>query len=327
MLPLSRRSFLAASLCAPALIRGALARTRTLTVASLFGDDKPETLVWYRIRDYIEERLPGRFRFTVVRNAALGGEKEVAEGIRLGSIQASLSTMSALSGWVPEVQILDMPFLFRDAAHLHAVLAGGLGEDLSERLRQENFIVGGFINYGARHLMTKKAIPTPDRLAGMRLRIIQSPLHARLWSAFGATPVGIPIPETYNALANGVVDGMDLTIPAYAGFRLYEVVPFITRTAHIRASGIVYYSASFWKSLSDEERIVFRAASREGAEYFNRLMDEDETTSLGIVTGAGGQCDDPADRALWETIGRTVWPEFAGSVGGMEKIEAIAAMR
>lgn len=324
---LSRRSFLAASLCTPVLAKGALARPRALTVASLFGDDKPETLIWYRIRDYIEERFPGRFRFTVVRNAALGGEKEVAEGIRLGSIQASLSTMAALSGWVPEVQILDLPFLFRDAAHLHAVITGALGQDLSERLRQENFIVGGFINYGARHLLTKKAVPTPDLVRGMRLRVIQSPLHARLWNALGATPVGIPIPETYNALANGVVDGMDLTIPAYAGFRLYEVAPFITRTAHIWASGIVYYSASFWESLSDEEKVVFRAASIEGANYFNRLMVDDETTSLGIVTGAGGRSDDPADRAVWETIGRTVWPEFAEIVGGMEKIVAIAAMR
>ncbi|MBO0084310.1 hypothetical protein JRW42_15585, partial [Listeria monocytogenes] len=76
----------------PAIIGRARAATR-LTVASLFGDDKPETKIWLRIRDIVEERLPGEFEFNIVRSGALGGEKEVAEGIRLGSIQASLSTV------------------------------------------------------------------------------------------------------------------------------------------------------------------------------------------------------------------------------------------
>src|SRR5690606_17417559 len=137
MTVLARRTFILASagalLAAPPVLRPAEARTTALTIASLLGEDKPETLVWRWIAERMEERLPGRFRFNVVANAALGGEKEVAEGARLGSIQASLSTVSTLSAWVPELQLLDLPFLFRDAGHLGRVVGGATGADLTRR--------------------------------------------------------------------------------------------------------------------------------------------------------------------------------------------------
>jgi TRAP-type C4-dicarboxylate transport system substrate-binding protein len=95
---LTRRQASAGLLAATVL--PATAAGRPVTVASLFGDDKPETRIWLKIRDILAAKAPGRFDLRIVGNAALGGEKEVAEGVRLGSVQASLSTISALSSWV-----------------------------------------------------------------------------------------------------------------------------------------------------------------------------------------------------------------------------------
>jgi tripartite ATP-independent transporter DctP family solute receptor len=326
---LTRRSFIrttaavgAGLVFAPAIIGRAQAQT-TLTVASLLGDDKPETLIWHRIRDLVEQKLPGQFNFNIVGNAALGGEKEVAEGIRLGSVQASLSTVSALSGWVPEVQLLDLPFLFRDAAHVRATVTGETGAELKEKLAAQNFVVADFINYGARHLLTKELVTRPGQLSGKRIRVIQSPLHTRLWSAFGATPVGVPIPETYNALRTGLADAMDLTKSAYAGFRLYEVVPYLTETGHIWASGVVYFAAQFWNGLEDEQRQVFQEAASEGAVHFNELIVIDEERSMALATEHGGKVLQPDDRAAWEEGAHDVWQDFADIVGGRDKIESI----
>jgi len=307
---------------APAVIGRAQAKT-TLTVASLFGDDKPETRIWLKIRDLVEEEQPGRFTFNIVRNAALGGEKEVAEGIRLGSVQASLSTVSALSGWVPEVQMLDLPFLFRDAGHVRKVVDGKMGDELRQKLAAQNFVVGDFINYGARHLLTREPVTRPGQLAGKRIRVIQSPLHTRLWSAFGATPIGIPITETYNALQTGVADAMDLTKSAYAGFRLYEVVPCLTETGHIWASGVVYFSTAFWNGLSGDEKAVFRQAANRGAIYFNRLIAEDENRSVALAIEHGGRVVAAEAREEWEKGARAVWKDFADIVGGRDRIEAV----
>ncbi|MCM5552126.1 TRAP transporter substrate-binding protein DctP [Pleomorphomonas sp. NRK KF1] len=325
---LTRRAFAAglATLSLPAVIRPARAAPRALTVASLLGDDKPETKIWLKVRDLVEARLPGRFDFRIVGNAALGGEKEVAEGIRLGSIQASLSTLSALSAWVPETQLFDLPFVFRDRDHVRRATTGPIGDEFSQKLTDQGFVTLGFINYGARHLLAKEAVTTPEGVSGKRIRVIQSPLHVELWKAYGAQPTPIPITETYNALKTGVVDMMDLTKSAYAGFRLYEVVPYLIETAHIWATGAVYLSAGFWNSLADDEKAVFASAISEGTTYFDELMLADETTSMEAALAAGGRMIEPENRDEWAKGAEEVWTTLAPTVGGMERIKALATL-
>ncbi|MGK6312198.1 TRAP transporter substrate-binding protein [Neorhizobium sp. DT-125] len=314
-----------AALAAPAFVRTAAARTTTITVASLLGDDKPETRIWVRIGELVEAKLPGQFKFNIVRNGALGGEKEVAEGTRLGSIQASLSTVSSLSGWVPELQILDLPFLFKDSDHVRKTVEGDIGADLKQKLAAQNFVIGDFINYGARHLLTKEPVTRPEQLKGKKIRVIQSPLHTKLWSAFGTAPVGIPITETYNALSTGVADAMDLTKSAYAGFKLYEVVPYMTETGHIWASGVVFYAAGFWNQLNEEQKAVFLDASREGAAYFNQLIVEDEAKSVEQSLKNGGKLLKPEAFEEWQNGAQGVWQDFAPIVGGIDRIKAVQA--
>jgi TRAP-type C4-dicarboxylate transport system substrate-binding protein len=326
---LNRRGFLktaalaGTALAAPGFIRSATARTTTITVASLLGDDKPETKIWVKISELVEAKLPGQFKFNIVRNGALGGEKEVAEGVRLGSIHASLSTVSSLSGWTPELQILDLPILVRAAAHGRRPVSGALGVVLRPQLQAQNFVVGDFINYGARHLLTKEPVTHPEQLKGKRIRVIQSPLHTKLWSAFGTTPIGIPITETYNALATGVADAMDLTKSAYAGFKLYEVVPYMTETGHIWASGIIYYSSTFWGGLNEEQKTVFQQASTEGAAYFNQLIVDDETASVAVSLKNGGKLLKPEALDAWQKGAQGVWNDFAPIVGGIDRIKAV----
>ena len=323
---LSRRLVAAGLLAAPALLtaRPGLAAGRPVTVASLFGEDKPETMVWRKIAQTLERTAPGRFDLRIVGNAALGGEKEVAEGIRLGSVQASLSTISALSGWVPDGQILDLPFLFRDRGHLRRVLDGPLGAELKAKHEAQGFVVLGFINYGARHLLAKEPITTPAGIRGKRIRVIQSPLHTELWSGLGAYPTPIPIPETYNALKTGVVDCMDLTKSAYVGFRLHEVVPWLIETGHIWASGVIMVSAAFWKSLSADDRTALAAAATEGSAYFDELIIADEAASMAKAAAEGGKVAQAQDRPAWEAGARKVWTSFAPKLGGIDRIEAIA---
>jgi TRAP-type C4-dicarboxylate transport system substrate-binding protein len=325
---LSRRRFLtfaASALPMPALVRRARA-ARTVIAASLLGDQKPETLIWTHIRDRVEAEMPGAFTFNIVPNAALGGEKEVAEGLRVGSVQASLSTLSTLSAWVPESQLFDLPFLFRDAGHQRAALAGACGGGLRGRLEAQGLVAPAFIYYGARHLLAREPLPMPASMRGKRIRVIQSPLHAQLWEQFGALPIALPITETYNALATGHVDAMDLTKSAYAGFKLYEVVPHVTETGHIHAAGAVVFSGLFWQGLSPEERIVLERAAVEGARHFDELMAKDEAASVEVARKGGAEFHAVADRVAWEAPARTVWESFAGRVGGMARIEAVAGM-
>jgi TRAP-type C4-dicarboxylate transport system substrate-binding protein len=322
---ITRRALLAAPLALPALVRQAHA-ARPLLVASLLGEDKPETLIWTHIRDRLEAIAPGAFSFNIVANAALGGEKAVAEGVKLGSIQASLSTLSNLSAWVPQSQLFDLPFLFRDDAHLQAALAGEPGQAVQQELEAQGFIAPAFIDYGARHLLAPRPLTDPEALDGKRIRVIGSPLHAALWQSFGALPIALPITETYNALATSHVDAMDLTRAAYAGFRLFEVAPHVTLTAHIRAAGAVLFSGRFWSGLADEEKAMLRQAAGEGAAHFNALMMAEEKAASAVAEAGGAQFHAVADLEPWQEPARKVWHEFSGQVGGMDAIRMIGAL-
>lgn len=313
------------ALFAPALIGRAQAAQPVL-VASLLGPDKPETMIWHRIRDLVDAELPGAFNFNIVPNAALGAEREVAEAIKLGAVQASLLTVSALSGWVPETQLLDLPFLFRDAAHLDRVVRSPLGDTWRALLRDQGFTAADWVNYGARHLLAKEEILIPQQMSGKRIRVIQSPLHAELWKAYGALPTAIPITEAYGALATGVVDAMDLTIAAYAGFKLYEVVPWLIQTGHIWASGVVCFSSAFWDGLPAEQQVVLAGAVRQGAQDFNAMILEEERRARAVAIAAGGHLVDIADRTSWEDGAHRTWTIMADQLGGMDHIEQTRAL-
>src|SRR5690606_15166590 len=125
----------------------------------------------------------------------------------------------------------------------------------------------------------------------------------------------------------GVVDAMDLTKSAYAGFKLYEVVPWLIEAGHIWASGVVVFAAPFWNSLDDAEKAVFQAAAEAGAAYFDALIVADEVASMELAAENGGHVVQPEDRPAWEAGARGVWQEVAGTVGGMDKIEAIRAVQ
>jgi TRAP-type C4-dicarboxylate transport system substrate-binding protein len=309
------------------LFSPAASAQHTVTVGTLVGADKPETQVWYYIRDEIEKELPGRFQFRIVPNAALGrGEKELAEGIRLGSIQAGVNTCSAFSGWAPQTQILDLPFLFKNGEHLQRVLERELGEELKSYLAAEGFIVLGYVNYGARCLLARELVSSPQGLAGKRVRSIPNPVHTAMWRSFGAQPVTLPIAESYNALKTGVVEAMDLNKSAYAALKLYEVAPYLMETGHIQAGGVIYAAEKFWISLPAGERAVFASAAARGAARFNALILQDEERAEVEVTGAGGHIVPLPDVSPWEKAARGVWELFAPDLGGLERIKAIHGM-
>lgn len=312
---------------APALAgaRAARAAGRVVTVASLFGPEAPETRIWLRIRDQVNARLPGQFDIRIVQNAALGGEKEVAEGVRLGSVQGGIATMSILSTWLPEAQVLDAPFVFRDGAHVRRVLDGPLGEEFRGKFARQGFVVPAYINYGARQLLAKEAITLPAQLAGKRIRAIQSPLHTELWRAYGANPTPIPITDTYNALKSGVVDMMDLTKGPYVGFKLNEVVPYLIETGHIWATGAVYFSPAFWRTLKPDQQAVFSEVVAEAALYFDQLVVASEADAVRTALAAGGHHIVPQDLEAWRQGARPVWTSLGPKVGGIGRIEALAA--
>lgn len=295
---------------------------KTLTVSVIYGPEKPQSKVWYRFRDLLEEKAPGQFDVKVVTDGALGGEKETTEGVRLGSIQGALSTLANLTTWVPEGALFDMPFMFRDMAHIEKAMTGPIGDEYKSLYEDQGFKVLGFIVYGSRHVISKEPIRTPDDVKGKKMRVLQSPLHIDLWSSLGANPTPVPITEAYNALQTGVVDYMDMTKSGYQALKLFEVVPYLTETNHIWSMGVMYLGKPFWDGLTPEQQAAVQEAADAAIPYFNELAAAEQEASLAKTVEAGAEVVKP-EIAAWQSAMAPFWESYADKVGGMDRIKAI----
>jgi len=300
----------------------AWAQAKQITVGVIYSIDRPQGQVWVRMQELVDQRVPGQLKFNIVPDGALGGEKEEVEGVRLGSVQAGLSTLANMTTWVPEAAVFDMPFVFRDQAHIDAVMAGPVGDEFKKLFANQGFKVFGFITYGARHVISKDPVAGPGDVKGRKMRVIQSPLHIELWDSLGASPTPIPITEAYNALETGVVDYMDMTMSGYHALKLYEVVPSFSRTSHIWALGVMYMSQSFWDGLTPEQQEALEAAAAEAIPYFNGLAAAQQEESLQMAIKGGASVVEQ-DIAAWQAAMAPFWESYADKVGGMERIEMI----
>ena len=314
---------LAISVGSASSIGVAWAKPTKLTVTSLYGADKPQTKVWEKFGELLEEKLPGEFEVNTIINGALGGEKEESEGILLGSIDGSLSTIANLTSWVPEGALFDMPFLFRDADHIDKVLDGSLGDEMKALYKEQGFTVLGFVTYGSRNVISKEPVRSLADIQGKAMRVLPGELHIALWRFLGANPTAIPITEAYSALETGVVDFMDMTKSGYDALKLYEVAPDITETGHIWAVGVMYFSNSYFDELTEPQQIAFQEAATEATAYFNELAAKEQQQGLDVAIAGGAQVIE-TDLTEWRDAMDTFWKDYADEVGGIERLQAIA---
>jgi len=309
-----------------AAARPARAR-RAMTVSTVLGPDSPQARLWDRFQEVLDERLgPGAVRVNVLTGGVLGGEREEAEAALLGSLQGTVGTLASLGAWVPEGQAFDLPYLFRDAAHAAAVMAGPVGEDMATRYLAHGFRVLGWVDFGARQLLAKRPIAAPEGIRGVRMRVIQAPLHAELWRSLGADPTPVPITEAYGALETGVVDAMDFTESGYARAKLYEVAPFLTLTGHIRSLGALYVPEAFWRTLSEEERAAMRAAAEAAVARFDELVRADHARGLAEAEAGGAEILRP-DTGPWRAAMAPFREAFAARIGAVDLLRAVEAAR
>lgn len=309
-----------------ALLFTPAALAEPMTVTSQYGPGRPQTVFWEVFRDRINEALPGRFDVRIVTGGALGGEKEEAQAIRLGSIDGALSTVANLTTWVPEGAALDLPFVFEGPDHIARALDGPAGDSLIAAYGEERFVVPAFIVFGARHVIGDQPFAAPDDLSGVTVRSLQADIHVAFWRALGANPTMLAITEAYGALSNGVVAAMDMTMSGYDALKLFEAAPVLSETAHIWAIGVVYFSAEFWGALSAAEQDAVAAAARHAAGAFNALAADEQAAAMAR-TEAAGASRFAVDPGPWRAALSSFIDDYVKLSGAPALAELVAAIK
>jgi tripartite ATP-independent transporter DctP family solute receptor len=213
----------------------------------------------------LEKNSGGAVKLQVFCCAQLGSERELAEGVRLGTINmTSVAAEGALPGWVPELQAFGLPFIIRDRDHIYKVLDGPIGKELERKLSAQGFVVLGWWELGFRNMTSKdKPIRAPDDLKGLKMRVQEAKVWLGLMRALGAIPTPIPFGELYSALQQGVVDGQENPIVTITSMKFYEVQKQVGLTEHTYTALPVLASKKWWDTLKPAQRDVIAASVKE----------------------------------------------------------------
>ncbi len=255
-----------------------------------------------RFKELVEERSGGRMTVEVFPSSQIGSERELVEGAQLGSIDAGVVFAGLLESFVPEMGVVNLPFLFDGQAHVDAVFDGPVGRELlglAEDVGIKALAIGQF---GLRSMMnSQRPIVTPSDSAGLKFRVPESDIYIRTYELVGANPVPLPGPEIFTAMQNGVVDGTGAPIFAAVTQKYYETpVKYLSLTEHIYAALLVFMSGELWDGLGPAAQQLVQQAAIEAAAHQRAeaaLLDDGYLEELRSQGWEVNQVDKDAFRA------------------------------
>ncbi|HSE96447.1 MAG TPA: TRAP transporter substrate-binding protein, partial [Methylomirabilota bacterium] len=201
------------ALAATALWPGPAAGQQTWKLASAVAPGDRQDVATQLFVDQVNKALAGRVTIQYYKAGQLGNERELTEGVKLGTIELGMTSTSAMTTFVPELAFYDLPFLFRDKDHARKVATGPVGDKLLKTMERAGIKGLATAESGFRLLLTNRVeVKHPNDMVGLKYRVIESPTHMAAFRALGASAVPIPFGEVYGALQQKVVDGMDLPL-------------------------------------------------------------------------------------------------------------------
>jgi tripartite ATP-independent transporter DctP family solute receptor len=276
----------------------------------------------------LEAATNGRISVQMYPSMQLGGEKEAIEQAQVGALQLARVSVGALGPVVDELNVFNMPYLFRDTAHMQKVIDGPIGQELLDKVTNNpkaGLIGLLWMDAGARSLYdTKKAIKTIDDLKGMKFRVMGNPMFVDMMNALGGNGVSMGYDQVFNALQTGVVDGAENNPPSFVFDNHYTVAKYYTLDEHLIVPEIVVMSKKTWDSLSQADQALVKKFSREAQMEERVLWNKYEKDAMDKAKAAGITITPIADKKPFQDAVKPVWDKYGPKYADMiKRIQAV----
>jgi tripartite ATP-independent transporter DctP family solute receptor len=229
-----------------------------------------------RMGKKLETSTNGRISIQMFPSMQLGGEKEMIEQAQVGALQIARISVGAMGPVVDDLNVFNMPFIFRDEAHMRKVIDGPIGQDLLDRVSNaptSRLIVLGWMDAGTRNVYCDRPITRPADLKGMKIRTMGNPIFVETMNAMGGNGVAMGFNELYQAMQTGVVDGAENNEPTVLAQNHYQVKKVYSLTGHLIIPEIFVFSKRTWETLSKDDQQMLRKVSREAQMEQRQLWD------------------------------------------------------
>ncbi len=271
----------------------------------------------------LERISDGKFTIEQFPANALGGEREMVEGAQIGTVDLVVTSTGPVGNFVPDTLITDIPFLFRDYEHAHAVLDGPIGQEILDQFPNHGLVALAWGENGFRNLTNSvRPIRTPEDSRGLKVRTMENQVHMQAFQQLGVLPTPMAFPELFTALQQGTVDGQENPIGVILSANFSQVQKHLSLTQHVYSPALIIMSPSVWDGLSDEEKGWFKEAAAAGAKAMRAKVREDAENGVAKLREQGMEVVEDVDRAAFEAALQPAFAQFAERFG-QEKIDAI----
>lgn len=260
----------------------------------------------------VAERTGGRHTIQVFHTRQLGEEKDTIEATKAGAIDMNRINVVPMGAYVPTVNVLAMPFLFRSADHMHNVLDGEIGREILASFAPHGFIGLTFYDSGARSIYNNvRPVRSLADLKGLKIRIQQSQLMVDMIKALGAEPVELSYGQVLTGLSTKLIDGAENNWPSYVTTDHYRHAGYYSLTEHLMAPEVLVMSTKAWDSLSEQDRTIFREAARESNVFMRERWKALEKKSQQQAEAAGIMVIRGIDRQPFEAAMAGIYAKAA----------------
>jgi len=262
----------------------------------------------------LEQATNGRISVKMFASMQLGGEKEAIEQAQIGAIQLARVSVGALGPVIDELNVFNLPFLFRNTAHMQQVIDGPIGQELLAKITDnpKAGLVGlCWMDAGARSMYdTKKPIAGIDDLKGMKMRVMGNPMFVDMMNSLGGNGVAMGYDQVFSALQTGVIDGAENNPPSFVFDNHFTVAKYYTLTEHLIVPEVLVLSKKTWDGLSKDEQALVSKFAREAQLEERKLWQEYEKQAVEKAKAAGIQIIEVPDKTPFQAAVKPVWDKY-----------------
>jgi tripartite ATP-independent transporter DctP family solute receptor len=300
------------------------AAAREFRAADTQSEDYPTAQALNYMSRMIAERSGGRHQIKVFHSRQLGEEKETIEQTRAGAIDLNRTNVALIGSFVPAMNVLAMPFLFRSIEHLRKVLDGPIGNEILNGFAPYGFVGLAFHDSGARSIYNGvRPVRSIADIKGLRLRVQQSELMSNMIRALGAEPIELPHGQVLTGLATMLIDGAENNWPSFVTTGHYKYAGYCTITERTMSPEVLVMSQKAWESLSSEDRRIFREAAVRSSQFMREKWKDLEERSRRQAEAAGVTIVTDFDRKPFEAAMAGIHAKAQRDPAAAELIEPI----
>ncbi|GHV33101.1 ABC transporter substrate-binding protein [Synergistales bacterium] len=306
-------------ICAMSISVATTAPVRVLKQANSSPDDAPMPLALAKMAEILERKSNGALKMEIFSNSQLGTARECLESVQSGVIDITSQTLAAMGGFTDAGLIFDLPYLFKTEEDAERILDGPIGQTILKNMESAGFVGLGWYSQGWRHLTTtKKEVHAPSDMVGLKIRVMENPLHIAHFKALGASPIPMAYSEVLTSLQQGVIDGQENPYVNIKLSGLYEVQKYVIETAHIYDPIPLVISKVVWDSMSADEQKWTLEAAEEGKIYERELTRKMDAEIKGEFQKGGRNVVielTPDERAAFRQAVESVYQEWGPRFG------------